>query len=299
MKKKNLISKWLNFNLSDEELEAFNELDASSSYHRIDRAAKHFRAPDFDSHTSYENLKSKLGSQKKTRPLYTYISAIAAVLVVAFGLFYILNTAVEHQFLAENSTTTEFKLPDNSEVILNAGSDITYTDKDWSRNRNLKLNGEAFFKVAKGEKFTVVTREGSVSVLGTQFRVNDRDGYFEVTCYEGLVHVSHNGKELDLPAGNTLRVFGNTTMNEETALAKPSWLENKSIFKSMPYNLVIAELERQFDVKIAGDLTDSSTLFTGSFSNLNLNTALQAITIPLNLSYTINGKNVVFKINQQ
>ncbi|MBT8275789.1 MAG: FecR domain-containing protein [Bacteroidia bacterium] len=298
MKKKDLISKWLNFNLSDEELEAFNDLDASSSYHRIDRAAEYFRAPEYDADTSYLKLQNKLGHQKKSRPLFTYFSGIAAVLVVAFGLFYLLNSANELEYLAENSTTKEFTLPDTSEVTLNAGSSISFIEKDWASSRNLKLKGEAYFKVAKGEKFTVQTKQGSVSVLGTQFRVNDREGYFEVTCYEGLVRVSHGGNELDLQAGNTYKVFGNTIINEVTALAIPSWLENKSMFKSMPYHQVIAELERQYDIKISGDSADSAILFTGSFSNKNLDTALQAITIPLNLSYTINGKNVVLKINQ-
>ncbi len=299
MKKKDLISRWLNFNLSDEELGAFNDLDASSSYHRIDRAAKLFGAPEFDSVSSYQNLQNKLDNQKKIRPLFTYISGISAVLVVAFGLFYMLNSSNEIQYLAENSSTTEFLLPDNSEVILNAGSSVAYSDKNWSKNRILTLQGEAYFKVAKGEKFTVETNHGLVSVLGTEFRVNDRAGYFEVTCYEGLVLVSYDGSDLELSAGNTYKVFGGTIVNEQTALGNPSWLERKSTFKSMPYNQVVAELERQFNIEISGDATDFTTRFTGSFSNENLNTALQAITIPLNLSYSINGKNVVLKINQQ
>jgi ferric-dicitrate binding protein FerR (iron transport regulator) len=299
MKKKDLISKWLNFNLNDEELEAFNELDASSSYHRIDRAAKLFKAPDFDSDASYKRLKTKLGSQKKAPGIYSYISAVAAVLVVAFGLFYILNLSPNTEYVAENSAKTEFLLPDSSEVILNAGSVISYSEKDWSKNRSLKLAGEAYFKVAKGEKFTVQTNQGRVSVLGTQFKVNDRDGYFEVSCYEGLVLVSHQGKEVELSAGYTYKAFGDIIVHEATALSKPSWLDNKSTFISVPFNQVVSELERQFDIEISGDATDSATLFTGSFSNEKLETALQAITIPLNLSYSINGKNVVFKIDQR
>lgn len=299
MKKKDLISKWLNFNLSDEELEVFNKLDTSSSYHRIDRAAKLFKAPVYDVNSSYTELKGKLGSQNKSRNLYSYISAVAALLVVAFGLFYLLNTSSDVAYYAENSTKTEFLLPDRSEVILNAGSSVSFNDKNWSKNRNLTLEGEAYFKVAKGEKFTVQTKQGTVVVLGTQFKVNDREGYFEVSCYEGLVLVTNRGKEIELPAGYTYKTFGDRVVNEATALSKPSWLNNKSTFKSIPYNQVISELERQFDIEITGDATENKTLFTGSFSNENLKLALQAITIPLNLSYTINGKNVVFKINQQ
>ena len=299
MKKKDLISKWLNFNLSDEELETFNNLDVSSSYHRIDQAAKHFKAPDLDREASYDRLKKKLGSTRSSRTVYYYVSGIAATLLVAFGLFYFLNNTPDVEYLADNSENTQFTLPDNSEVILNSGSTISFNQKKWTKDRQLKLDGEAYFKVAKGETFTVSTAQGSVSVLGTEFKVNARRDYFEVSCYEGLVKVVYNGEEQHLSAGNVFKAFDDGVVTETTAASKPAWLDQKSTFKSIPYRFVIQEMERQFDIEISGAQTNSYTLFTGSFNNENLENALQAVTIPLNLSYTINGKNVVLKINQQ
>jgi len=294
MKKTDLISKWLNFNLSDNELEAFNNLDASGSYRKIADAARHFKSPDFNSADSYLTLQQKLIEQKKTASWKRYISGIAAALVICFGIYYFLNTPAT-EYLAENKTTTEFLLPDASKVVLNAGSSISFKEENWSDNRSLKLNGEAYFSVAKGEKFTVNTKQGSITVLGTEFKVNDRPGFFEVTCYEGLVSVHHNNQKIKLPSGNTYKFFGNKVVNETITTARPGWLSKKSIFKSVPYNQVIDELERQYDIRISGDATNEQTLFSGSFSHENLEIALQAITIPLNLSYTINGKNVVFK----
>ncbi|KAA3616755.1 MAG: FecR family protein [Flavobacterium sp.] len=299
MKKKDLISKWLNFNLSDEELETFNNLDVSSSYHRIDRAAKHFKAPDLEMEASYDRLKKKLRSKRSSRILYYYVSGIAATLLVAFGLFYFLNNSANVEFLATHGENTQFTLPDNSEVILNSGSIVSFNQKKWTQDRQLKLDGEAYFKVAKGETFTVSTAQGSISVLGTEFKVNDRKDYFEVSCYEGLVKVFYNGEEQHLSAGNVFKAFDDRVVTETTTAIKPTWLDQKSTFKSIPYRVVLKELERQFDIEISGAETNSNTLFTGSFNNENLETALQAVTIPLNLSYTINGKNVVLKINQQ
>ena len=296
MKKKDLISKWLNFNLSDTEKEAFDDLDVSASYHRIDRAAKYFHAPEFNSESSYQSLKTKLGSQKKSvRPLYGYISGIAATLVVVFGLFFLLKSNPATEYIAENSTMTELSLPDSSEVVLNAGSSVSFDETDWANNRKVTLDGEAYFKVAKGKKFSVHSSHGVVSVLGTEFKVKDREDYFEVSCYEGLVRVEFLNQTYELGAGDALKSYGDVVKSERTALGKPGWLESKSIFKSVPYREVVQELERQFDVQISGDASNSNTLFTGSFSNENLNTALQAITIPLNLSYSIDGKSVVLK----
>ncbi len=298
MKKIDLISKWLDFNLSDNELEAFNNLDASGSYRKISDAAKHFRAPDFNPADSYTSLQQKLIKQKKSIPWTRYISGVAAVLVVCFGMYYFLNTP-STEYIAENKITTKFLLPDTSEVILNAGSSISFNEESWADNRFLKLKGEAYFKVAKGEKFTVITEHGSVSVFGTQFTLKDRPGYYEVTCYEGLVQVRYNNLKIMLSAGNTYKIFGNKVVNEVTSSIKPGWLDKKSIFKSVPYRQVVNELERQYDLRISGDATNDQTLFTGNFSHENLEIALQAITIPLNLSYTINGKNVVLKNNRQ
>jgi transmembrane sensor len=47
---------------------------------------------------------------------------------------------------------------------------MSYSD-DWSKERTLSLEGEAFFEVQKGSKFSVVTSDGIVEVLGTSFDV--------------------------------------------------------------------------------------------------------------------------------
>ena len=70
---------------------------------------------------------------------------------------------------------------------------------------------------------------------------------------------------------------------------------NKSVFRSTPFSIVVDELERQYNISISGDQRNTQTLFTGSFYHENLDTALQAITIPLNLEFSINGNEVVLK----
>lgn len=298
MKKKDLISKWLDFNLSDTELEAFNELDASDSYRKISETAQLFKAPELEVASSYNSLNTKISAQKKKKPVLRYISGITAVLVICFGVYYFI-AGQSDTFKAVNGTTAKVKLPDSSEVILNDGSSISFEAGNWETDRMVSLEGEAFFKVVKGGKFTVSSAHGEVAVLGTQFSIKDRPDFFEVICYEGRVRVSIKEKQFDLNAGEGIKWYGDTILNESIAEVKPEWLANKSVFKSVPYIQVLRELERQYDINITGRPADYETLFTGTFSHENLDTALQAITIPLNLSYTIDGKNVVLKNNQQ
>jgi len=56
--------------------------------------------------------------------------------------------------------------------------------------RIIHLEGEATFKVLKGNSFTVLTPFGKVEVLGTVFTVKAANGLLNVQCSEGKVRVS-------------------------------------------------------------------------------------------------------------
>jgi len=294
MKKEDLIVQWLDNNLDEKELKAFKELDASSAFIRIDEAAKRMAAPSFDSEAQFARIKEKQQHKIRRRSLRRTVASIAAVVVLGLGLFYTLNNPSDVTFFALNDQK-ELNLPDASEVVLNAGSSISYDASTWAEARTIKLDGEAYFKVAKGATFTVVTEHGEVTVLGTEFTVNARDSFFEVTCYEGLVAINIQGQSLEVAGGNTLKVYQGKQFRESIGVAEPSWINNKSTFISIPYLQVVDELERQYDIVITGASVYNDTIFTGSFTHQNLDTALQAITIPLNLSYVMKGNEVVLK----
>jgi ferric-dicitrate binding protein FerR (iron transport regulator) len=202
------------------------------------------------------------------------------------------NTTSFETQIAETQTLT---LPDNSEVILNAASKLSFNKKTWKENRNLELDGEAFFKVSKGQKFTVNTDAGTIQVFGTQFNVKEREGYFEVHCYEGLVGVTYNKQLTKLSAGKTFRVVdGSVQEFEDLNTMNPSWLQQESSFVEVPLKQVIAELERQYVINITAENIDTNSIFTGSFTHNDKNIALQSVTIPLKLSYKIDGNKVYF-----
>ena len=73
-------------------------------------------------------------------------------------------------------------------------------------------------------------------MLGTQFNVEQREDYFEVSCYEGLVSVTFNNTTHKLPAGNSIRILdGRTTKNVAPINGQPAWMRNESSFKVFPY----------------------------------------------------------------
>tara|TARA_R110002049_G_scaffold261326_1_gene437412 strand:+ start:258 stop:1154 length:897 start_codon:yes stop_codon:yes gene_type:complete len=296
MKREELIKKWLDNNLNTEEQNAFEQLEDYNDLIKMDATLKGFKAPEFSINQSYEALKPKLKpEQPASKQWIKPLLRIAAVLAIALSVYmYTSNLDTEVNTIIAEQTT--IALPDNSTVELNANSSLSFNEKSWSDNREVKLNGEAFFKVAKGQKFDVITEEGIVSVLGTQFNVKQRESYFEVTCYEGLVGVTHNNKTIKLKPGHTFTfIDGKLLANEKENAVQPIWLHGESSFKSVALKHVIAEFENQYSIKIHTDQIDTSRLFTGSFTHNNLDLALKSVTIPLNLSYSISGKSILLK----
>lgn len=81
------------------------------------------------------------------------------------------------------------------------GSSLKYHDKLSARNREVYLDGEAFFDVKKdnGRTFQVVTELVEVKVLGTRFdvRVSEEDNMAEVVLESGSVKLNERNKAED------------------------------------------------------------------------------------------------------
>ncbi|MFC4720739.1 FecR family protein [Geojedonia litorea] len=296
MKRDELIQKWLNHELNAEELEAFKNLEDYDALMNMNSHLQAFKAPEYDSHSELDNVLKQIKT-KKTKPQNWVRTAlrIAAVVVVCFSVYYSITLDTTFSTLASNKETN-IELPDASTVSLNALSAISFNKHNWNKKRKVELKGEAFFKVAKGSTFEVVTKHGTITVLGTQFNVKHRDNYFEVICYEGKVGVNFQEHQTTLLAGDSfLFIDGKLIAKEKEKLATPSWLNNESQFMSMPYKLVLDEFERQFGVQINSSNIDTSQLFTGGFSHSNMELALKAITLPLHLSYNKTNSTITLK----
>lgn len=296
MKKEELIKKWLDHDLSSEKQRDFEQLDDFEQLKKIDNGLKFIDAPEFNTKDEFSRL--QLG-EKHGKPngmtLLNKVIRIAAVVVLGISIFYyVINNDTE--ILTEIAQQSTLVLPDNSTVKLNANSTISYNKWFWDSERKVALEGEAFFKVAKGEKFNVITEDGIVSVLGTEFNVKQRDGIFDVTCYEGMVAVEHNNTSLTLSPGMSFTIIdGKEVAKKNDTTTQPTWLRGESQFSSVPLKYVLIELESQYNVKVDHDNIDTSRLFSGSFSNKNLELALKSISIPLNLNYEIRGNTIILE----
>ena len=140
--------------------------------------------------------------QPRTDMLMRTIRRLAAAVVIGFALgiwFYANFTANQPEKVAfiENvvplGSKSEIKLPDGSMVWLNAGSTLRYPTDYGQTTRDIYLEGEGYFKVAKQAKkpFTVYTALSNIRALGTEFNVKAYPGedVVETTLIKGEVVV--------------------------------------------------------------------------------------------------------------
>ncbi|MFV8342648.1 FecR family protein [Flavobacterium sp. XS2P39] len=278
MEKNHILAKWLNNELTEDQLAEFKANPDNEKYEQIKNYTAHLEAPPFNEEKVLENVINHKKTRAKVIPSYKkWLFKVAAVFVIGLGILFMMqNFALQTQY-ALNGEKTTFLLPDNSKVVLNAGSEIKYKKWNWDNNRNLELDGEAYFKVAKGKKFEVTTVLGKVAVLGTQFNVKVRKDRFDVTCFEGRVLVKYQEKKMILTPGQSVYFEGGKQVNTTVASAKPEWMENTIAFNKENLRNILDEIQRQYNVSIEVKTKCSSALFTGKIPIDNLDVALQII----------------------
>jgi len=294
------LARWISGELTPEELNEFKKTEDYVVLNKINDASQNLEAPKFDHQALYYKLKqqklNKPSQEKKVIKLFpTWAHAVAASIIIAFGIFYAFN--IESQFQTSFGEQLAVLLPDNSKVQLNANSEISYKSINWKNNRKINLNGEAFFDVEKGQKFTVITEEGSVEVLGTEFNVISRAHYFEVQCQEGKVKVSSSftDDEVILLPGNAVRIVSNKWEKWNYDIREPNWLLGESTFYNTPMAQVIIALENQFKITFDASNVDLSERFTGGFTHKDLNLALKTVMIPMDIIYSAEKNKVTLK----
>lgn len=297
MKKKYLLAKWLNNELSEQELAEF---EASADFEKFDRIKKYSAGLEVDSVDEDSILKNILQHKKlpvKVVPFYKkWMFQAAAIFIFGLSISFLWTNFLPQSKVANFGQTTTFSLPDESQVVLNAGSEIAYKKWDWKTNRSLDLKGEAFFKVAKGSRFEVNTNLGKVSVLGTQFNVRARENRFEVSCFEGRVKVNFANTELILSHGQNVVFDNGKQRNAIVTTVQPEWIDHQMTFNKEKLSDIALEVKRQYNITIELHTKKSNDLFTGKIPTNNLNVAIQIIETTYNLEAKKVAKNrIIFE----
>ena len=148
-------------------------------------------------------------------------------------------------------------LPDKTQVWLNAASSLTYgVSFEGTKERRVKLTGEAYFQVAKDKThpFIVETAKQEVRVLGTHFNINTYNINQTITTLEeGSVLVSslRGTKQSLLLQPGEQSVNGERLIKEQADMESVlAWKNGLLFFRDAPLPVVLDEVSRWYDVEI-------------------------------------------------
>ena len=222
------------------------------------------------------------------------IAAVAAVIVFAVTFYSVINNVVfkpdkgvvYSEIYVPSAKQSRLTLPDGSIVWINSETKIKYSNRFDNKERNIYLDGEAYFEVSHNEKlpFKVFSNDAIITVTGTKFNVR---AYFdekkvETVLVEGKVELGRSDVKSERPI--ELKPGDKATYNLDTRKVSITrddvdvdiaWKDGKLIFRNTPLAEVCKTLERRYDAEIilddnTGSLREHPFTFTVIGENLPL-----------------------------
>jgi ferric-dicitrate binding protein FerR (iron transport regulator) len=212
----------------------------------------------------------------RQNPLGKWYSIAAVFLLATAAVIYVwVNTQDTIVIQTAFGESRSLFLPDSTKVTLNANSVLRYTADFNEKNREVWLDGEAFFAVVRkknNQNFRVYTGELQVEVLGTRFNVNTRRGTSKVVLEEGKVKLDipdgDKSSQLIMLPGEFVEVSGETKKIAKKKVEVSnysSWRLNKLMFIGASLEEIAQLLEDNYGYKVEfKDNSLKNMRFTGS-----------------------------------
>lgn len=150
-------------------------------------------------------------------------------------------------------------LADGTSVWLNAETSLRFPKKFSAQKREVYLEGEAYFDVAKNTKapFYVHTSLQSTKVLGTQFNISSykEQAVHYVTLIEGSIEASNkNHESIRMTPGHQAKISDKISYQKlSNASDFASWKDGDFYFDDTPMSEVLSMVGRWYDVKVDSD----------------------------------------------
>ncbi len=224
---------------------------------------------------------------------------------------------------------SEVRLNDGTLVLLNAGSSIKYCNDYNISNRNLELEGEAYFKVAKNTELPLVVNAGNINIkaTGTEFNVKaySEEGIIETTLVNGEVEISQKGndaaekvlilkpsqkaiyaeqsdqltiekiREIEPQAVKTVVIStDNLLLSAKTDVEQvTAWTKNKLIIRSENLESLCVKLERKYNITfVFMDEALKKHRFSGVLLDETFQQVMDVIKLTAPVDYIMDKKTV-------
>jgi ferric-dicitrate binding protein FerR (iron transport regulator) len=274
------------------------------------------------------------------RRIWGYVAAVAVFFCLTWGIYHLATGRVPNstvsrsvsneEVLARAGARTSLLLPDGTRVWLNSNSKLRYDKEFNGGNREVVLEGEAFFEVTKNVQLPFIVHAATldIQVLGTSFTVKSypQDATVEATLLKGAIEVRRKGSlsaaqvilkpneklvfdkfpgmdsadhhsdaahEAHHPAINGMAVDHIRTDLPDSEKVETAWMYNRLVFDGENFQELASELERWYDVKLyVRDEQLNHYHFSGAFTTETIEEALKDLQLTADFTYKINGKEI-------
>ena len=241
------------------------------------------------------------------RIVYTTAAAVMLLFALQMGWYIAQHRAIDViETITEAGQKSNIILPDGSRVWLNSASRVSYNSDFNVKNRNISLQGEAYFEVAEGHDhpFVVKAQDISVTAIGTKFNIRayNEDNTVTTTLVEGKVMTEASSQTLMLNPNQEAvydKVSGIISKSDlkDDAYAVP-WMQNSILFQDHSLEEIAAILERMYNVNIVfDDDTVRKYSFTGLIRNNSLSNILELISGTSPVNYTMTTDTIRFFVD--
>lgn len=270
----------------------------------------------------------KIYQSKNSRRFLYYAAAAIVVLVSGLAGYFVFKgdvnfrqTGVAQSTIStthENDTDKPSKvtLPDGSTVTLEPAAKLSYTSSFNKLTRTVRLDGNAFFSVAKNKRvpFIVQTMMIETKVLGTEFsiRKNAATGETEVEVITGKVEVNVVGNAPETKSDSKHHVYLTANLKatfqpekQELVMglvATPHIVKEEAaapelfVFTDSPLKEVIYRLENAYGVSISVANKDILNCpITANLSHEPLATQLDIVMTALNANFIVGESGIQIK----
>jgi hypothetical protein len=199
-------------------------------------------------------------------------------------------------------------LPDGTKVWLNAASSIRFPVAFTGDERQVEIKGEVYFEVDhQGTPFDVDVNKLKVRAFGTTFNIKayDDEKAIETTLLEGKVTIIRKNKPaITLKEKQQVRITENadSTFIPADLESVVGWKNGKLYWEDIKLRALFPEIERWYNAKVIVQdkkIEDMNISFSPISRNVPVSTVFNYLQEAKHITYDIEGRNIIVKINKK
>lgn len=190
-------------------------------------------------------------------------------------------------------------LSDGTHVYLNSDSRLKYPIVFNGKKREVYLEGEAFFDVAKNKEkpFIVKSKDFSVKALGTSFNVMnyDDEAFAHTTLKTGKVEVCANDKKVILNPGQQAYLKNkDIKVKSVNVNIYTSWMNEKFNFANETLDVIMRKVSRWYNVEVFyASPSIKNYHFSGNIPKYtNISKVFELLELTTNVKFKIKDKTI-------